>query len=87
MPGIARVGQDFAGGAQLGGGNSTVYVNGALVVVRGDSVAGHGPVPHASPVMVGASGSVFIGGAPVCRAGDAASCGHPSTGSGNVSAG
>ncbi len=87
MPGIARKTIDSAGGVQLAGGQVTVYANGALVVVLGDPVAGHGDPPHAAPVMVQASTTVFAGGIRVCRAGDAASCGHASTGSGTVFAG
>lgn len=87
MPGIARVGVDSAGGIITGGGQSTVYANGALVAVLGDAVAPHGDPPHAAAVMVEASSSVFAGGIPVCRAGDAASCGHTASGSGNVFAG
>lgn len=87
MPGIARVGVDSAGGAITGGGQSTVYVNGALAAVLGDSVAPHGVGEHASAVMAEASSSVFAEGIPVCRAGDAASCGHRATGSGDVFAG
>jgi hypothetical protein len=37
--------------------------------------------------MAQASASVFAGGKPVCRAGDAASCGHASSGSADVGAG
>jgi uncharacterized Zn-binding protein involved in type VI secretion len=87
MPGIAREGFDAAGGAQLAGGQSRVHANGALVVVLGDPVAGHGDAPHSAPVMVAASSTVFAGGKPVCRAEDAASCGHPSSGSQDVFAG
>ena len=87
MPGIARVGTDSAGGVQLQGGNTTVFVNGAVAQVLGGPVAGHGDSPHSSPNMVGASSTVFAQGIPVCRQGDSASCGHTSTGSGNVFAG
>ena len=91
MPGGARVGTDAAGGTQLGGGQGTVYVDGALWVVRGDAVASHAPCPivpsHCAATMSGASATVFAGGIPVCRAGDAASCGHASTGSATVFAG
>lgn len=87
MPGIARVGQDVAGGVILNGGNGTVFANGTLVAVRGSAVASHGSPPHSAPIMVGASGSVFAQGIAVCRAGDSASCGHTASGSGNVFAG
>ena len=87
MPGITRVGVDSAGGIILGGGQSTVYANGALVAVLGAAVAPHGDGEHARAVMAEASGTVRAGGIRVCRAGDAASCGHSATGSGNVFAG
>lgn len=81
MPGIARVGIDTAGGTILGGGQSTVFVNGALVAVLGDAVQGHGPGPHGSPVMIEASNNVFAENIGVCREGDEASCGDVATGS------
>lgn len=81
MPGIARVGVDTAGGTILGGGQSSVFVNGSLAAVIGDAVAGHGIGVHAAPVMVGGSGDVFVEGIGVCREGDAASCGDTATGS------
>lgn len=83
MPGIARVGVDSAGGIILGGGQSTLYVNGALAAVVGDSVTPHGPGAHAAAVMVEGSPTLFAEGKAVCRAGDAASCGHTASGSGN----
>ncbi len=87
MPGISRVGQDVAGGTILNGGNASVFANGAIVAVRGSGVTGHGSSPHSSPIMVGASGTVFAQGIAVCRQGDSASCGHVASGSGNVIAG
>lgn len=85
MPGVARVGMDTAGGGQLGGGQGWVSIEGALVVVRGDPVASHAPCPtvpaHCAATMAGASSWMTIDGVGVCRAGDAASCGHASTGS------
>ena len=87
MPGIARVGADSAGASITGGGQSTVYVNGALTTVLGDGIVPHGPGLHGVPRMAAASGSVFAGGIAVCRAGDAANCGHTAGGSGDVNAG
>lgn len=87
MPGVSRVGIDSAGGTILGPGVASVVVNGAPVSVIGDAVAGHGDGPHASPVMVGGSGTVIAGGIGVVRAGDAASCGDVATGSTDVIAG
>lgn len=87
MPGVARVGVDVAGGTITGNLAPTVFVNGAPVAVLGAAVAPHGPGEHLSAVMAEASGSVFANGIGVCRQGDAASCGHPSSGSGDVFAG
>ena len=78
---------DSAGGTILGPGVASVIVNGAAVSVKGDNVAGHGTGPHAAPVMVGSSSTVFAGGIGIVRAGDAASCGDVATGSSDVIAG
>ena len=87
MPGIARVGQDSAGSVIVGNLAPTVFVNGKPIAVKGAAVTGHGKTPHAAPVMAGCSSTVSACGIPVCRAGDAASCGHPASGSDNVFAG
>lgn len=87
MPGISRVGVDAAGGTITGNLAPTVFVNGAPIAVKGAAVASHGRDPHSSPVMVGCSGTVYAQGIAVVRAGDAASCGHTASGSGNVFAG
>lgn len=88
MTGVSRVGLDTAGSVIVGPGAPTVFVNGLPGSVIGDDVAPHGPpIPHNSAKMVTASTSVFIGGKPVVRAGDLASCGHTATGSQNVFAG
>ena len=81
MPGIARVGVDTAGGTILGGGQSTVFVNGSLAAVIGDAVQGHGPGPHGGPSMAEGSSDVFAENIGVCREGDAATCGDVATGS------
>lgn len=83
MPGIARQGQDAAGGTIVGGSGS-VFANNSPVARIGDAVAGHGKPPHAAPVMAAGSGNVFANNIPVSRAGDSASCGHAASGSGNV---
>lgn len=89
MPGISRVGVDSAGGVIIGNLAPTVFVNGAPCVVEGAAVTPHPPSPpHSSgPLMVGHSATVFACGLPVVRAGDASSCGHTASGSGNVTAG
>lgn len=90
MPGAARVGVDAAGGTITGPGVPSVKVNGAPISVPGDAVAAHGCCgnpgcgKHCSATMAGSSGTVKAGGKFVCRAGDAATCGHASTGSGDV---
>jgi len=45
MPGIALVGVDYAGGVQLGMQVPWFKVNGIPVVVQGDHVAPHPPLP------------------------------------------
>jgi uncharacterized Zn-binding protein involved in type VI secretion len=87
MPGIVRNHTDSAGGALIGTGNPTVFVNGQTAAVLNDAVTGHGVALHASPVMVQASSTVFFNSIAVCRAGDQANCGHAATGSSNVNAG
>ena len=84
MPLSARIGVDVALGVQLGQKQSFVRVAGKLWVVLGDVNAPH-PIgfPHVPgpDLMVTGSGLARINGIPVCRAGDLAGCGHPTTGS------
>jgi uncharacterized Zn-binding protein involved in type VI secretion len=87
MPGVSRIAVDAAGGPIAEALAPSVQVNGAPVAVLGCAVTPHGLPPHAGPVMAEASGTVFAGGIALCRAGDAASCGHLASGSGDVSAG
>jgi len=86
MPGISR-NNDTAGG-DLVPSQSTVFANGELVIVNGNSVVSHSPCPvpasHCSATMIAGSNNVFIGGIAVVNAGDSASCGHTSTGSSDV---
>lgn len=76
MPGKGKVGISTAGGVITGPGCPTVLVEGVPCVVVGDTVAPHGTGLHAAATMVSGSPTVFAGGKPVCREGDAASCGH-----------
>jgi uncharacterized Zn-binding protein involved in type VI secretion len=87
MPGVSRVNQDTAGGTIIEALAPTVFVNNKPITVQGAHIQGHGDAPHASPVMVDHSGTVFANNIGVCREGDKASCAHPATGSGNVFAG
>jgi len=87
MPGVSRD-NDSAGG-DLIPSQSTVYVNGELVIVNGDGVAGHGVPPHI-PQTISATlqSSVKIGGKLIVIVGDPADiCGELATGSSNVSIG
>ena len=81
MHGIARVGQDSAGGTIVGALQDFVTVEGTLWAVLGDPVAGHGRGEHSGPQMAEGSSFIRINGTPVCREGHIASCGHPATGS------
>ena len=87
MSGVSRVGLDAAGGIIIGNLAPTVKVDNQPVAVKGAIIAPHGPSPHDVAVMVGASSTVFANNIPVCRAGDAASCGDVASGSGDVNAG
>ena len=90
MPGISRAGMDTAGNTILTG-KSNVRVNGMPAAHIGSAIAPHcaGDCPnqHTAPVISTGSGMVRVGGIPVCRAGDSATCGHSATGSGTVRAG
>jgi uncharacterized Zn-binding protein involved in type VI secretion len=87
MPGVSRVNADTAAGTIVGNLAPTVFVNGNPIAVKGADVSGHGRGSHRSPVMDGSSSTVYANGILICREGDAATCGHPATGSGNVFSG
>lgn len=84
--GISRDNDTAAG--DLVPSQSTVYANGEKVIVHGNSVVPHPPCPvvpvHCAATMIAGSKNVYIGGIRVVNAGDSATCGHKSTGSGNV---
>lgn len=73
---VAIVGVSVCGGVITGPGAVSKLIDGSPVSLVGDSVAPHGIGPHAAAVMVEGSANLFVGGVPVCRLGDAASCGH-----------
>ena len=85
MPGVSRD-NDTAGG-DLIPSQTTVFANDEEIIVHGDSVASHGSSPHNSATMVAGSNHVFIGDKAVVNAGDAATCGHTSSGSTTVDVG
>lgn len=84
MPGIARQGQDAAGGTIVSG-SGNVFANNSPDARVGDAVAGHGRGIHAGPTMAAGSPNVFSNNIPTSRAGDPATCGDPAgPGSDNV---
>jgi uncharacterized Zn-binding protein involved in type VI secretion len=86
MPGVCRD-NDTAGG-DLIPSQATVFVNNEEVIVDNDDVAGHGPGVHSGPVLPASQNTtVYVDGKLVCVEGDPATCGHPATGSGDVSIG
>lgn len=86
MAGISRAGVDSAGGVILSG-SGNVLINGAPAALNGAAVAGHGDSPHNAATMIATTGTVFINGIAVVRAGDPATCGHTASGSSSVNAG
>ena len=81
MANVALVGVDSAGALITGQMQSRRFSNGSPWSVVGDSVTPHGGGLHGAPVMAEGSGRHFVDGIAVCRAGDAANCGHTASGS------
>ena len=78
-------GVDSAGGGIITSAvQAFVSIDGRRWIVVGDPVAAHGSGSHNSATMAAGAGFVSIDGVPVCRLGDAATCGHTATGSGFV---
>jgi uncharacterized Zn-binding protein involved in type VI secretion len=76
MPAVHRQGDSNDGGGTIEGiPQGTVYVNGQLASIDGSAVSGHGLGEHSGPTTANGSGTVFIGGIPVNRQGDADTCG------------
>ncbi len=72
---ISLVGKDAAGGLVMGPGISQMTLNGSIVAAVGDSIAPHGPGPHAGAfIVVGISRAKFYGKVPAA-AGQPVSCG------------
>lgn len=93
MPAISRGGDINSEGGSIIPGSSTVFVNGILVGLLGDTITPHSPFgpphpPHAAATIVSSSGTVFADGILVAWIGSANSCGHSIvTGSGDVDVG
>lgn len=77
---VSLVGQSQAGGVITGPGKPTWTIMGLPISLLNDDVAGHGTGAHAGPKMVEGSGWFSIGGIPVVRTGNKASCGHEANG-------
>jgi uncharacterized Zn-binding protein involved in type VI secretion len=76
MPAVHRLGDENDGGGVIEDiPQGTVYVNDQLASIDGSSVSGHGIGEHSGPVTANGSATVFIGGIPVNRQGDADTCG------------
>ena len=78
MPTVGQNG-DSAGGV-VTAAQSTLHCSGNPVLVVGSPVAPHPPcpaiIPHCVASMASGSSVLHVNGVPVCRSGDAASCGH-----------
>jgi len=75
MPAAHRQGDTNDGGGTVEGvAQGNVYINGKLAVIDGSSVSGHDL--HLPTATANGSATVFIGGIPVNRQGDADECGH-----------
>lgn len=82
MPAIV-VDKDLAGGEIVATLQQWLNIEDRKVVVLGDKVKPHGSHDSAFIRMIEGSPWLSIGGRPVCRSGDLASCGHVADGSQN----
>lgn len=86
MPGISRD-SDTAGG-DLVPSQGTVFANNQLVIIDGDTVAGHGRSPHNTQTIIAKNNNVYVANKLVVNAGDVASnCNEAASGSANVGVG
>ena len=77
---VLRVGIDTAGGLITGVISHKTTVGGAPVACVGASDASHGTGVHANATMASGSSKTTAAGAPICGAGDPATCGHVGSG-------
>lgn len=77
---VSLVGESQAGGTIIGPGKPTWRVMGKPISLLGDVVSPHGPGQHMAPVMVEGSTWMRLGGVPVVRTGNRASCDHVANG-------
>lgn len=77
MPAAHRLNDSNDAGAAITSiAQGTVYINNLLASIDGSEVAGHGLGEHSGPNTASGSSTVFIGGIPVNKQGDADTCGH-----------
>ena len=74
---------DSAGGPQISGTAAGFTIDGKMPACVTDPVTPHGLLKHAAPVMATGAPNFIINGQRVCREGDLADCGHPTTGTPN----
>jgi len=84
MPGVSRD-NDTAGG-DLIPSQTTVFANDEEIIVDNDDVEGHGSGEHSAPTIPasGVNPNVYVDNKLAIVKGDPATCGDPSTGSGDV---
>ena len=93
MSAIARNGDTNEEGGEIIAGASTVFVNGILVGLVGDTITSHSPYgpphpPHEAATITDGSGTVFADGVLVAWVGSGNTCGHSIVvGSGDVEVG
>lgn len=84
MPGVTRCNDDTAVGT-IRPLQTAWKLDGEPIAVVGCPVDSHTPCelpspPHCAATMAEGADYWSIGGTPICRAGDMATCGHPATG-------
>ncbi|AEH03611.1 PAAR motif of membran proteins [Pseudomonas phage PhiPA3] len=79
MPAVGRIGIAVAGGTVLGPGALKLRIGGIVATQLGDQIRGHGNGSHNNARMVQGSTKLRVQGIPICKVGDAASCGHTLT--------
>lgn len=77
---VGQIGVSTVGGGIVTGPGAVgrLTLNGVPAVLVGDHIASHAPNTgaHVAATMIQGSSNLRVNGVPVCRTGDAASCGH-----------
>jgi len=74
MSKVGRNQVDKAGGKIIGEQADSVFANGDVIAVKGDSIENHGKGNHANATMKECSDTVFACGKGICRKDDKATC-------------